>query len=64
MRKHAQNRMVTLSSKEKMQNSNECFFCKEPLTSDDYKEDKVEVTASYIAHKKCVDKALAEYWLH
>lgn len=33
----------------------ECFFCKLPLTSDDFKNDRIEETKSFIVHKTCVE---------
>lgn len=44
-------------------NQDECFFCKKPFTSDDFKLDKIEKTKSFIAHKVCVDQAITKYWL-
>jgi hypothetical protein len=35
-----------------------CYFCQEPLTSDDYKCDRIEKTEHFIAHRTCVDKAI------
>jgi len=43
---------------DKQPNQNECFFCKKPLTSDDFKLDKIEKTKNFIAHRICVDKAM------
>jgi hypothetical protein len=40
----------------------ECFFCKLPLTSDDFKEDKIIKTKNFIAHTLCADKAVKDYW--
>lgn len=44
-------------------NQNECFFCKKPLTSDDFKLDKIEKTKNFIAHRTCVDEALIKEYL-
>lgn len=41
----------------------ECFFCKEPLTSDDFKLDRIRKTKNYIAHSACVRNILKRYWL-
>lgn len=37
-----------------------CYFCKEPLTSDDYKEDRIEKTKHFVAHSTCISKAIVD----
>lgn len=37
-----------------------CFFCDGPLTSDDFKLDRIEEVKNFIAHRKCVDDAIAK----
>ena len=38
-----------------------CYLCKEPLTSDDFKLDKVEEVANLFVHKDCFEKAQEKF---
>ncbi len=37
-----------------------CFMCHEPLTSDDYKLDKVVISGETHTHQKCADREIDE----
>lgn len=54
--------MLTTEDLSKIYEPAECFFCKLPLTSDDFKLDRVEVeeTKNFIAHSDCVTKAICK----
>lgn len=58
--------MLTTEGLLKIQEPSECFFCKLPFTSDDFKLDRIspltiknEVTGDYqiTGHTSCIDKA-------
>lgn len=44
--------------------NDECYICKMPFTSDDYKCDRIETTKSgkYSAHRECVDREMLKRW--